>query len=403
MKRKAPRGLKANKKTKVDDGDDMAATSAAAEIPAEEKVATMTVQLADDGEDLDEIGELKQLYASAHEKLAEEHEDGKLLIQGVVHECDRILRVSSKSETDRAKGGLPWDFFLIYGLALYRLALVIRDAEGEAEEDGAAFTEACDFLDAAVDRFNNGVEALEAEVEKKTEGNWTLHEAIGRVRMEKANMLVRHKQTEGDGESGVDDEIEELRHDTVRHLQKAIDALPEDERGELVGIADIVVRHMELAGNGDPQAGKAELEAAASKWLKGYVAKHKEDPAGLKKLGDVYMLSAGGMLEQMDTGDEVDKVLLKKKLEDALEYFEKAHKLAHKDEDVNVPLLLSLGECYINRANLLDEEDQSEAADGNYRKAFDLFKKVEANDASALPDQFGEFLKSWEKDFPEGK
>jgi Nuclear pore complex subunit Nro1 len=111
-----------------------------------------------------EMEELAELYESALEQLSkicaksdnnQDLQQSKMLFRGVVHECDKMIRIRAKEipnatpeELDLLQKRvescpvLPYDFHIIYANALYHLALVDLDSE----------TKPIDFLNEALDR-----------------------------------------------------------------------------------------------------------------------------------------------------------------------------------------------------------------------------------------------------------
>lgn len=76
---------------------------------AQEQTNELTVELPDNVDANDELGELKGLYATYKSK------GNELILNGLIHECDRLLRNVKPSEP------LPDYFYNIYGLGLYDL------------------------------------------------------------------------------------------------------------------------------------------------------------------------------------------------------------------------------------------------------------------------------------------
>ncbi|KAJ1556431.1 hypothetical protein HK405_007583 [Cladochytrium tenue] len=197
MVKKRPGGLAASasstaaltKRTRSSHNDGNSSTNDAATqgkgSAAEEPTDTVAVAVTGDGSD--ELGELKELFESALDKLENEEEDGASLLRAVIHESDRILRMyheDAKQGPDAGgDGGIPTalmpDFHYIYASALFRLGMVAAEEAAEGDQTSVYV----EHLNAAVDRYERGLELLKKAPSKGAE--WKFSEAIGRTLLEK--------------------------------------------------------------------------------------------------------------------------------------------------------------------------------------------------------------------------
>lgn len=130
------KALKNNKKAKtVED-----------EVKEEEKQdqGQLTVELAEEADADDDLGQLKALWKT----YADGERNNELMVNGVIHECDRILRAHDNAEnTDRIE--LPDFFHAIYGQALAELAKFHGDDHDKVDE----------YFNAAIERLDSGLAA----------------------------------------------------------------------------------------------------------------------------------------------------------------------------------------------------------------------------------------------------
>ncbi|KAI8849283.1 nuclear pore complex subunit Nro1-domain-containing protein [Chytridium lagenaria] len=266
---------------------------------------TIAVPITDDV--ISEFAELKELFESALSKLGEgDADEGSMLLRGVIHECDRILRTRAAAE----EAGETADT----KLGLLSIGDDSDDEEMEKSDDESPMA----FLDAAVERFEIGLE------DKKDD--WSLHQALGRVLIEKANIMVRNK--------------------AVSKPEKGKKGKKDDGAKDLKNTVDKAIKHFTTCISHVPETQFEEESINVSE------ANPKSYPA-LKCKGASYLGRANVIL---------------------------------------------LGETLVNKGNLCDEREEKDLADEAYREAVKCFKKVEAVDPSALPDQFESFIKSWEAD-----
>ncbi|KAI9332357.1 nuclear pore complex subunit Nro1-domain-containing protein [Obelidium mucronatum] len=390
IKRK-PGGLKkaaaAQAQDKDKKKDEEAVESQAMDAPQPEE-DTLAVPVS--GED--EVAEVSAMLELALTKLAdadaEAADEGALLLRGVVHESDRIVRVrfANNEEQREDEEALPARFHLAYGSALFRLGLLAAaDADADQDSSDSSDNAPVAYLDAAIDRFDTGLDAWPL--------SWQLHEACARAIAEKANLLLAADQTLPEKE------IDALIATAVKHMTAALTTLADTDLDESISIISILLRHAHLR----------DISEASKKWIN--IARVelnkllKFNPAhvpALVTLGQTYMSSANQMLDAAeDDGDlAVDMEAVEKLIDEALKYASKAslHTDVTASTESNLKLQLLLGEAYVNKANLLDEAENEDSANEYYKKAVDCFKKVQEIDSSALPESFDSFLQDWESD-----
>lgn len=101
-----------------------------------------------------EMEDLEELFESGLSKYNEKDEEAKLLFRGVVHECDKMLRVrngdfpkSSEEELEILRKAivecpiLPYKFYIIYANSLYYLSIIDADDPLSFLEEGLSRVE----------------------------------------------------------------------------------------------------------------------------------------------------------------------------------------------------------------------------------------------------------------------
>ncbi|KAJ3103198.1 inhibitor of Brome mosaic virus [Phlyctochytrium planicorne] len=349
------------------------------DIEGAKEDGTITVPIMTEGdEEENDFLELRALYETSLGKLGEgAAEEGAMLLRGVIHECDRMLRARDNAETNNDLEPLTWEFHFIYGSSLFRLGLL--GMEEESEETSGEETPLA-FLDAAIDRFEAGLE------EESGKESWTLHQCLGRVLFEKANILVQSKTP---------DSVGDLVSRGLECFEKTISLLPsESKEEELIGLADIVLLHAESDTSEWEKHDK--LWELARGWLDNVLKENPKSYEALRSKGSSGLIRANFILESAEGGDSEHMDELEGAIDDALFNLTEARTLGGEKDDVR--LLKLLGETYVNKGNLLDERNETDDANDAYKAAVDCFKKVESLDSTALPNQFEEFIKSWEAD-----
>ncbi|CUM46528.1 Enhancer of translation termination 1 [Debaryomyces fabryi] len=128
----------------------------------EQQSNEITVELNEEADANDEVSQLRALWRTH----AKSDKDNELVVNGIIHECDRLLRNSnlaknnesedtSKASTDESPKELPADFHSIYALALADLALFHTTDINKVRE----------FFDAALERVGLGLQSHDGSIE----------------------------------------------------------------------------------------------------------------------------------------------------------------------------------------------------------------------------------------------
>ncbi|KAI5949996.1 ETT1 [Candida theae] len=112
---------------------------------ADEASNQLTVELPEEVDADDEISQLKGLY-KAH---INSERDNELVVNGIIHECDRLLRNQEEGTS------LPPTFYKIYSIALSELANFHFEDVKQVKE----------FFDASLERIETGLEKYPHDVE----------------------------------------------------------------------------------------------------------------------------------------------------------------------------------------------------------------------------------------------
>ncbi|KAK6455874.1 enhancer of translation termination 1 [Scheffersomyces xylosifermentans] len=104
----------------------------------------LTVELNEEADAYDEIAQLRALWKT----YADSDKDNELVINGIIHECDRLLRNAKQKEDSEKVDELPDDFHSIYALALAELAKFHSDDNKQVSE----------YFDAALERVDLGLD-----------------------------------------------------------------------------------------------------------------------------------------------------------------------------------------------------------------------------------------------------
>ncbi|RCK67548.1 Enhancer of translation termination 1 [Candida viswanathii] len=118
-------------------------TSQGASEEAGDNEEQLTVELPEGIDANDEVAQLEALYR----KYMDSEKDNELLVNGIVHECDSLLR-----SAEDTKVTLPALFHSIYGRALAELAKCVPDDDEDKERKQK------EYIDAALERIEIGFE-----------------------------------------------------------------------------------------------------------------------------------------------------------------------------------------------------------------------------------------------------
>lgn len=107
-----------------------------------EKQESLTVELNEEADADDEFAQLQALWKT----YSQLDKDNELMVNGVIHECDRLLRNSEKPET------LPQSFHAVYALALAELA------KFKPEETNEWFQASLERLDTVLEKAADSID-----------------------------------------------------------------------------------------------------------------------------------------------------------------------------------------------------------------------------------------------------
>jgi hypothetical protein len=309
----------------------------------------------------DDLEELEQLYQQAYEQLSSDEEQARLLFRGVIHECDKMVRIFNDQveETEQFKKlkaewkELPSNFYLTYGNGLYYLSLLdTKDQIG--------------FLELGLDMMEKALEKEDRE---------DIQHAKSRILIQLATL------------KGSKDILELFKTQMTKPFTK-IDLFLE--------LCHHAHRHADGIESFEDK--KEWILINQKNWEK-VLAKEEDNTSALIGLGNGHLSLADEMIQLLEEGSDVNELKIQKYLEQALESFRKALHVTLKLEENPTQLYLLLGETQVHLGNLLDkDEEESPESLFYYKQAVDSFQKVQSLDKDALPEQFEEFLSAWQLD-----
>ncbi|KAI3406769.2 ETT1 [Candida oxycetoniae] len=103
----------------------------------------LSVALPEEVDANDEIAQLKGLFKT----YINSERDDELILNGIIHECDRLLRKQDEEKDDKNKNALGPDFYKIYAIALSELANFHTDDIKQVGE----------FFEAGIERVEDGL------------------------------------------------------------------------------------------------------------------------------------------------------------------------------------------------------------------------------------------------------
>ncbi|KAK6093458.1 hypothetical protein MT418_006075 [Batrachochytrium dendrobatidis] len=334
----------------------------------------------------DEVEDVEQMLIRGHTDIeAGQVQEGILLLRGCIHECDKMIRVrngnipkATKEEQQLQQVAIAETptlsamFYWVYGCALYYLGLAEAQsqtlAESGSEESNP--TKLADFIEAAIDRLETGLELGENDPVAICKINGFL----GKIKMHKV------------------------------HFSIVLDSKLEDKVTWISMMSDIAQICYNYSEKDDIKLeDKKQLTEFSQKIWKIILKEDDRDVNSLVGLGSALLASADELIEAAEQNESEDQ------LEDALSlllqaahYFRSALDLTQDQDKVNVPVLCLLGETCIHLGNLNEDDDEqsinSQTAVSFYIEAVQSFNKVQQSDPEALPAQFAEFLQEWDAD-----
>jgi hypothetical protein len=319
----------------------------------QEEELTIQLEASNDYEELD------QLYEQAVEQLSIDSQQACLLFRGVVHECDKILRIvndqveSTEQFQLMKKEWNPPRFYKIYGNGLYYLSLLDRE-----EQKG--------FLELGLQMIEKSLAIEDVEETRHSHARILIQLAM----IDRKPELLKSFKEQMEKEFNNFDWYLELCHHSHQFAETIEDF---DEKKEWVLM--------------NQQYWERVLEK-------------EQNPIALIGLGNGYLYLADEMIQLMEDGKDVHAMKIQKYLEHALLHFESALRITMEKEENPTALYLLMGEVQVHLGNLLDKEDEesSESID-YYKQAVTSFRNVQKLDKDALPEQFEDFLIEWQQDF----
>ncbi|KAJ3276356.1 hypothetical protein HDV01_004979 [Terramyces sp. JEL0728] len=325
-----------------------------------------------------DLEELEQLFTSALAQLDEDNaEQAVLLFRGVVHECDKMLRVRKEGVPEATEEEktvieesikncpvLPSSFYVTYANGLYYLSLI--------EEIS---------VDDKIGLIEHGLELLEQAQELE------MHESIPHA----ACRLILQKSS--------------LKNEPVPKLfRKQVESLLSSKNiPNLLEIFQLSNGFTDMLESPEKKIEWTDLNA--KNWQK-VVKMDKDNEKCFIGLGNCFLGLADDLIQLQEEDADIKNEQVVPYLQKAINAFKDAVKIQSNKSDLEkstqINLLLFLGESLVNLGNLTDvdddEADNSESQK-HYAEAVETFEKVLELDGSALPEHFEEFLTQWKQDF----
>ncbi|KAJ1969450.1 hypothetical protein IWQ62_000617 [Dispira parvispora] len=389
---------------------------------AEKESSQMSIPL-ELPEGADDLEELRHIYDAAFATLKTDSEHATVLFRGVIHECDRLLRLQAE-QTPPSTPGLPPAFYWIYGMALFCLSELTEDQD------------ALGFLELAEEHFNHGLELIDSaspstrakydEVGERlqlTDIQSRLTLACAKTRISQARILATQDMVKSAKTRRW------LMSAAVEGFNKLIDHARQQgsEEMRLAGIPwliqkmELIQSYAELLRD---QAEVDDLLQPGVEQLKKVLSDNSDNPKLWNSLGLSYWSLARFYLDQAeDVEDDEEKendTKHQELLEKAKPYLAQCFEALQKSEQLFADgnpelslLLLTLGEVSINLGNCLEDGEDREEEDQEpeqrlcgltqtelYQRAVDSFKKARqvGGDDYMLPEHFEVFLQDWEQE-----
>ena len=317
-----------------------------------------------------EIESLQELYGTATQELDSDNtEQAILLFRGVVHECDKLLRIrnmdaNGDENIEKQKAELeilPSQFYDCYANALYNLSQLDSNEPSE-------------FLKLALELSGSAIEI------EKSIGNMF---SMGRILVQ----LVAFDPSE------YKSQLEDLISKYVELLQSLGGNEKDDAISFLKELLQSSLSSTDLSTNRDT---KLLLIKFVLETCHQITESFNSDVDICTMIGNCHLVQADLLMESMEQDtDHLESIKEKETitinhLKTAINSFQSAIEQSSPTPN----LLLLLGECHCHLGNILDSLDE-ELSIKEYKKAVEYFQRVEKD---LLPEQFQEFLIEWTKD-----
>ncbi|KAI9591733.1 negative regulator of Ofd1/Enhancer of translation termination 1 [Syncephalis fuscata] len=354
---------------------------------AEENQEEQTVWLQGGEEADDEVSEAAVLLKNAVAMLADDPDRAQLLLQGTVHECDRILR----NTTDASP--LPGRFYATYALALCELGELCASDSIE---------ESIGFLQLADDFAQQGQDMTENQ---DTVDIYETCIASGRVSLSQARIILY--QAEQENEQGSNDTIPDEQLNNIDQLvqkahqyftqaievkAKTKDTNPTDYTDAIQLAGSLLQTHADLR---DDWKGRNQWNTLAITLFK--TIETSEGTALIcQSIGAAFMSQANWWLERQDDDDEDDEDDEAASDKDNRSELYTSQTMGRKSPEsiTTGSILVQLAECSINLGNVADTENDEAAC---YTRAAEYLQQAIGSGYS-LPEQLSAFLKEWNMD-----
>ncbi|OMH82648.1 hypothetical protein AX774_g3863 [Zancudomyces culisetae] len=378
--KRKPAGLKssAEKRAKVDDNVRMVRDF------EDERTATVVLKNVE-GENVNEVDEIEEIYNNALEEVEDDKEKAVMLLSGTVHECNRIIQTNDGAKD---KQPLPYKLYYLYGISLFDLS------ELDEPED------ALEYLKLSLERLSQAKDIHETQVceEKDTR----IYVGLGKVNLSIARKAEKEK-----------DVIESL-NSSLMYFKTAFDALEakisrlksnEEQKKEytteIYNIIDLLLLYCE--NNPIFEAIECCSEFITQKLEELKKTTNTYEPhffsAQLQWCLALYYLN---LLDQSATDDDKDEGhdehqrLALEKLEMAEKHLNSCVKSAADPASLPRETYIMFGEVLLNKGNLLSDSGNTE--EEQYRLAAKKFKMaidISAGDTDGLPEYVLEFVEEW--------
>ncbi|CAH2353265.1 enhancer of translation termination 1 [[Candida] railenensis] len=143
------KAAKTKKKQKVESSEESAENVASNEL---------TVELNDEVDADDEIAQVVALWQT----YSKSEKENELVLNGIIHECDRILRNSSSNTDESKQDAIPDYFHSVYALALADLALFHTEEE-KIDKIDEFFQASLERIELGLEKYPNSIDLLFAK------------------------------------------------------------------------------------------------------------------------------------------------------------------------------------------------------------------------------------------------